>query len=69
MGAQGTKYLADALKQNKVGIISLDLSHIHLLLLTQSLTTCNLLDNGIGTEGAQYLADALKQNKVTHHPA
>ena len=49
-------------------IIPVHLSHIHLLLFTQTLTELYLQGNPIGANGAQALADALRQNKVTHLP-
>jgi Ran GTPase-activating protein (RanGAP) involved in mRNA processing and transport len=44
--------------------LSLHMFHFYLRLFTQSLTTLQLQDNGIGNKGAQYLADALRNNTV-----
>jgi hypothetical protein len=43
----------------------LDLSHTHLFLYLQTLTTLELRYSVIGDEGAQHLADALRNNTVT----
>ena len=40
------------------------LSHLHLFLLTQTLTSLNLQHNTIGADGARHLADTLKTNTV-----
>jgi len=45
-------------------ISSLALSHSTIFDFTQTLTTLNLWDNGIGDQGAKYLSNALKQNTV-----
>jgi Ran GTPase-activating protein (RanGAP) involved in mRNA processing and transport len=45
-------------------ISSLALSHSTIFDFTQTLTTLNLWNNGIGDQGAKYLSNALKQNTV-----
>jgi hypothetical protein len=42
----------------------LSLSHSTVSYFTQTLTTLNLWNNGIGVQGAQHLSDALRQNTV-----
>jgi hypothetical protein len=59
----GAQYLADALKNNTVNFLFC-LSHLHLFLITQTLTTLNLQHNKIRENGAKYLADGLKNNMV-----
>jgi Ran GTPase-activating protein (RanGAP) involved in mRNA processing and transport len=66
IGNQGLEYLAKALQQNNVKLISL-LHSIESLIahFLQTLTTLLLYYNEICAEGAKHLANALQHNKVT----
>jgi Ran GTPase-activating protein (RanGAP) involved in mRNA processing and transport len=64
IGHQGAQYLADAFLNNKVNLVLLLLSHLHLHFSTQTLTTFDLSCNKIGDDGVQDLAKAFTNNKV-----
>jgi hypothetical protein len=62
IGDQGAQHLANALRQNKVTLLSFILTFAHSFL--QTLTTLDLPLNDIHDLGVQHLADALQENKV-----
>ncbi len=65
IGAEGTKYLAAGLQNNKVRFLkNIHQLYIHSIRTTQTLTTLNLHWNNIDTQGAQYLSNMLKINMV-----
>lgn len=62
------KYFADALKINQVGLIlcvTINPS-CTIFVFSQTLTSLDLQENGMGIEGIRYLTDTLKINQVTH---
>ena len=64
---KGAKYLAEALKTNKVKyILSPYRCHCYPFLSTQMFTKLDIGGNQIGNEGANELATALKDNRVRH---
>ena len=66
MGDKGAEHLADALRNDTVGLIfSLSRQSTQIFFFTQILNTLDRGDNQIGNRGAQHLADALRNNKVS----
>lgn len=62
----GLKYLANALRVNKVIKIFSFFASISHIPFMQALTTINLYWNRISVSGVKYLADALRVNTVSN---
>lgn len=63
--SKGSRYLSDALKHNRVGLLfSCRWLLTFVCSFIQTLTTLYFMQNIIGHEGAQHLSTALKENVV-----